>query len=88
MASSDRHNPTHNIRTHLTILRKNKHTNQQKKIKANSTNNWNTILDNCSNPNIRNNNITLTPATVIKLKFQQSKRGQELWSKNIPNHQQ
>ena len=87
MASSDSYNPTRNIGTHFTILRKNKLTNQQKKTKADSADNRNTIHDNCRHPNIRNNNIDLTSATVINLDFQQFSRGREPCLKNIPNHQ-
>ena len=83
MASRDRHNPTHNIRTYLTILRKNKHTNQQKETETNSINNRNTILDNCGNPNIRNNNINLASATVINLDFQQISTGENFVQKTF-----
>ena len=63
MAGSHIHNPTHNLRTNITILRKNKHANQQKKIKKRRVNHGNTVSHNSSHTNIWNNNINLTPST-------------------------
>jgi len=56
MAGSNSHNPTHNLGTNFTILRKNKHTNQQEKTTKRSNNCLNTLPHNSGDKNSYHHN--------------------------------
>jgi len=59
MVGSNSYNTAYNFRTHFTILRQNKHTNQQETTEKRRVNHGNTVPNNRSNTNLRHNNINV-----------------------------